>query len=69
VVEGAAAARLDGETLAGLDIGYFAETLYLDSVVVRTKRDPSGSGRMDHVIVHGRHGVEAVRARTRWFLR
>jgi medium-chain acyl-[acyl-carrier-protein] hydrolase len=66
VTEGAAAVRRDGEKLATLDIDYLAETLYPDSVVVRSRRDPIRDGRMDHAITRASDGVEAVRARTEW---
>jgi medium-chain acyl-[acyl-carrier-protein] hydrolase len=68
VAEGAGAVRRDGGMLAGLDFDYLAETLYPDSVVVRSGRDPSRGRRVDHMIARASDGVEAVRARTEWRL-
>ncbi|MGO9307665.1 MAG: acyl-[acyl-carrier-protein] thioesterase [Spirochaetia bacterium] len=68
VAEGASAVCHDGERLAGLDIDYLAETLYPDSVVVRSRRDQGGAGRVDHAIARASDRVEAVHARTEWTL-
>ncbi len=66
VAEGASAMCHDGERLAGLDIDYLAETLYPDSVVVRSRRAQARGGRLDHAIIRTSDGVEAVHAKTEW---
>ncbi len=66
VAEGASTVRRVGETLAVLDIDYLAETLFPDSVAVRSKRHRGDDRRVDHSIARASDGVDVVRARTEW---
>jgi medium-chain acyl-[acyl-carrier-protein] hydrolase len=68
VAEGASSVLRDGEKLAALDLDYLAETLYPDSVEVRSRRETSGSRRVDHTNERASDNVETVRARTEWRL-